>query len=191
MYHEAAHVIVCRRLDDVLGGIDLMDDTVVHHHNAVGHSKCLFLVMGNVNHRSTKVSLNLLQFLAEVLGIFLLKKRVQDRAIAQSRDLCSILDQQDAWIYVIDPETCRLKFLNRKAQQLAPEGCEGAVCYRTFRNRDSRCQDCPAANIREKGKHALMLSDYHSDMQVFARASRISWNGEDSCLLTCHDLSKE
>jgi putative two-component system response regulator len=136
----------------------------------------------------TQDQINLLQFLAEVLGIFLLKKRVQDRAIAQSRDLCSILDRQDAWIYVIDPDTCRLKFLNEKARQLAPEGKMGAVCYHTFMGRETRCENCPANRIREKGTCTTMLDNYYRNLHVNARADRISWNGEDSCLITCQEI---
>ena len=148
----------------------------------VGFDEC------SVHRMWTQDQISLLQFLAEVLGIFLLKKRVQDRAVAQSKDLHSILDQQDAWIYVIDPETCRLKFLNRKARQLAPEGSEGAVCYQTFRNRDSRCEDCPAAGIGQEEVCSVLINDYCSDIHARAKAARITWNGEESCLITCQEI---
>lgn len=97
----------------------------------------------------TREQVSLLEFLAEMLAAFLLKKCIRDRDVLKAANLRSVLDRQDAWIYVIDPDTCELKFLNAKTKQNALESREGMICYKAFMNRDSRCESCPAANIRQ------------------------------------------
>lgn len=148
----------------------------------VGFDEC-------TSHRMwTQEQVSLLEFLAEMLAAFLLKKRIRDRAVLQAANLRSVLDRQDAWIYVIDPDTCELKFLNAKTKQIAPESREGMVCYKAFMARDSRCENCPAANIRQTKNADAIIENDNLSVRVRARASQISWNGEDSCLIFCQEL---
>ncbi len=151
----------------------------------VGFDEC-------VNNRLwNQEQIDLLQFLSEVLSVFLLKHRTHNWAVAYAQNLRSVLDNQDAWIYVIDPDTCELKFLNNKTKTLRPGSREGMTCYKAIMDRDSRCENCPAANIRqEKNAHSI-IENYDSGVHVRARASKISWDGEESCLITCHDLAQE
>ncbi len=137
----------------------------------------------------TQEQINLLQFLAEVMAMFLLKQRARDKAVEQAENLRSILDRQDAWIYVIDPDTCELKFLNAKTKQIAPESHEGMVCYKAFMGRNSRCENCPAANIHQAKNASAVIENLNFGVCVRARAAEISWNGEAYCLVTCHDLA--
>ena len=160
----------------------IMEDGVFRGY--VGFDEC------SVHRLWTQEQIDLLQFLAEVMSMFLLKKRVQDRAIAQNQNLRSILDRQDAWIYVIDPDTCELKFLNEKVCQLDPNGKVGMVCYKTFMGRDSRCENCPAANIHQDKNASAIIENPNYGLRVHSHATQINWNGEESCLITCLDLDK-
>ncbi|MBR2382252.1 MAG: diguanylate cyclase, partial [Anaerotignum sp.] len=78
----------------------------------------------------TKDQVHLLTFFSQMLSVILLKKRAQDETERHASDLHSILDSQNAWIYVIDPKTCRLKFLNAKTKELAPNVKIGDYCYK-------------------------------------------------------------
>jgi putative two-component system response regulator len=151
----------------------------------VGFDEC------TVNRMWTQEQVDLLTFLAEVMAVFLVKKSNQERALRQAENLRSVLDRQDAWIYVIDPDSCELKFLNARAQNIAPEARPGMTCYRAFMGRDERCENCPAARIKEEHNAATLIRNDNLNVSARTRATLISWNGEDSCLLTCHDLSKE
>ena len=62
------------------------------------------------------------------------------------------------------------------------------VCYKAFMARDSRCENCPAANIRQTKNADAIIENDNLSVRVRARASQISWNGEDSCLIFCQEL---
>ena len=143
------------------------------------------------NRMWTQEQVDLLTFLAEVMAVFLIKKNNEKRALRQAENLRSVLDRQDAWIYVIDPESCELKFLNDRAQEVSPSTRPGMTCYHAFMNRDSRCENCPALQIKEKKNTSALIRNENLGLHVRTRAALISWNGEDACLLTCHDLTKE
>ncbi len=161
----------------------IMDNGVFRGY--VGFDEC------SVHRLWTQEQINLLQFLSEVLSLFLLKKRVQDKATEQADNLRSILDRQDVFLYVIDPETCKLKFLNEKTRKLAPKSKPGSTCYKVFRNRTSRCENCPALDIRQKKNASVVIEDSLLGERVQANASEIRWNGESACLIFCHTLEKQ
>lgn len=135
--------------------------------------------------------IELLKFLAEVLVIFLLKKRTQDKSEKQAETLRSILDQQDDWIYVIDPESCEIKFQNAKIKQIAPKSKVGMTCYSSFMGRGSLCENCPAVNIAPGKSNTSEIVNRNLGVNVSSRASQIEWNGETGYLITCRELKSE
>ena len=147
----------------------------------VGFDEC------SIHRLWTQDQIDLLQFLSEVLATFLLKKRVQDRVSEQAEELRSLLDRQDVWLYIIDPDTCELKFMNEKARRDAPNAFK-FPCYRAFRNRDSRCEKCPALNILQTKTAATIMGDSRFGRRIRACASEIRWNGEPACLIFCYEL---
>lgn len=51
----------------------------------------------------TREQIDALVFISEILSIFLLKDRVKDALKQESEGLLNLLNNQSAWIYVIDP----------------------------------------------------------------------------------------
>ena len=47
-------------MKDLLRRADLLDGSLAHHHDTIGHGKRLFLVMGDVNHRRLRLFLHIL-----------------------------------------------------------------------------------------------------------------------------------
>lgn len=159
----------------------IMDNGVFRGY--VGFDEC------TVNRMWTQEQISLLEFLAEILALFLLKKRNQDKAAMHAVNLQSILDNQNASIYVIDPDTCELKFVNAKTKAIAPDCSTGMICHRIFMNRDTRCENCPAANIHRDKNCSAIVENHKLGVKTMALATEISWNGSNACLLTCHDLA--
>ncbi len=157
----------------------IMDNGVFRGY--VGFDEC------SVHRLWTQDQINLLQFLSEALATFLLKKRVQDKLSEQVDDFRGILDRQDIWLYIIDPESCRLKYMNSKAR-LAAGSDSDQPCYKALRNRDSRCENCPAENIRREKNASAVIEDSCFGRRVQANASQVRWNGETACLIFCHEL---
>ncbi|MBQ9932057.1 MAG: diguanylate cyclase [Firmicutes bacterium] len=157
----------------------IMDNGVFRGY--IGFDEC------NVQRLWTLKQINLLQFLAEVMSIFLLKKRVQDKNQEQAESFRKILDNQDVWLYIIDPETCELKFLNEKSNRFAKNAI-GCRCHEAFRNSPVRCPDCVAENIHEKKNFSTIIENSVFGPRVKAHASEIKWEGKDACLIFCNEL---
>ncbi len=138
------------------------------------------------NRMWTQEQISLLQFLSEVLALFLLKKRTQDKVAEQAANLQRVLDSQDAWIYVIDPDTYELEFLNKKTRALAPDSREGMPCYRAFMGRNTPCENCPLTAPH----HTCVIENHKLGVLVRTQATQISWNGKDEHLITCYDMGK-
>lgn len=74
-------------------------------------------------------------------------KRIQD---LQGKQLTAILDSINEVVYVADPETYEVLYLNRAARAFFGD-VEGGLCYEVFQNLDSPCPFC--TNERIFGKN--------------------------------------
>ena len=143
-----------------------------------------------VEHRMwTKEQIEVLTYLSEMLSVFLMKKRQQEKTQQIAEDFRSILDNQNAWIYIIDPDTCELKYLNEKTRELAPDAKAGMRCYKALMGKNQRCPGCPCANILETKTDSARMYNEVFDLNVLAEATLVKWNGTQSCMLTCRKLT--
>ena len=149
----------------------------------VGFDDCVILRMW------TKNQIDALIFISELLSTFLLKKRAQDRVIRAAQDMKMILDSQNSWIYVLDPQSYELKYINAKTQQIAPDSKLGMKCYRAFFNREVPCEICPMNGIKEDKNKTLEIYNPVLKVWSMADASRIRWGNQDACLIACHDIT--
>ena len=138
----------------------------------------------------TKDQIETLSFLAEVLSLFLLKHRAQMETEQKNKDLIRILDKQSNWIYVVDPETLELLYINEKARKIAPDIRLGDQCYWGLRGRSQQCEDCPLRKIDDPKGTKTIINHEHLNLCVEAEAMVITWNGEEGRLLTCTELKK-
>lgn len=136
----------------------------------------------------TKEQIQTLTYFSEMLSMFLLKQRKQEKVLNYAQELQTILDNQNAWIYIIDPEDCRLKYLNAKTRELAPDVEPGMFCYKALKGLNERCPGCPSLGIRQKKNATARIHNDQFDLHVLAEATLIRWGGEESCLLTCREL---
>ncbi len=136
----------------------------------------------------TKEEIGLLTWFSDVLAAFLLKYREQEDHRIQAEELRTILDNQQSWIYIVDPDTCRLKYLNETTRQESPGVTPGMLCYQALLGKSCRCTGCPAVGIREKKNNWAVMDDRKYPMGILADATMIQWQGEESCLMTCRKL---
>ena len=139
----------------------------------------------------TKEQIQVLTNFSEMLSVFLMKKQAQARSVQYTNDLISILDNQNAWIYIIDPDTCQLKYVNAKAMTLAPDAKIGMTCHKAFFGTDCRCENCPSRNIAQTKTASSIVHNDRFHMDILAEATMIQWDGEPSCLLTCRESHKK
>lgn len=136
----------------------------------------------------TKEQIQVLTYFSEMLSVFLLKKQKQDLAVRQAKELHSILDNQNAWIYIIDPDTYELKYLNARTRELAAGVKPGMHCYNALLGRTAPCANCPSARIHQTVTDSAVVYNEKFGLHVLTEATLIQWDGEPSCLLTCREL---
>lgn len=139
----------------------------------------------------TQEQIAALSFISEILSTFLLKKRAQDRVEQSAAAMKTVLDNQNSWIYVIEPGTYRLLYINQKTKDLVPSSEVGMYCYEAFFNQTAPCARCPACSVGTDSKNCTM-EVYNPLLRVWssADASLITWKNRPACLLSCHDITR-
>lgn len=152
----------------------------------VGFDEC------NGNRFWTKEEIESLTFISEILSIFLIKKRKEDKLINSYKTIKAVMDNLNSWTYVINKNTYELLFINQKTLSIAPNTEINQLCYKAFWNRDKPCEVCPMHELSEE-KSFCTIELYNDNLNVWtsANASYIEWNEEKSaCLMCCNDITK-
>lgn len=154
-----------------------------HFRGFVGLDEC------RKNRFWTQEQIDALVFISEVVGTFLLKARSRKKLEQANRSMKEILDNQNSYIYVVDPDGMYLLFVNEKTRHLVPDAKLGQCCHQAFFHRAKRCARCPAKAL--KGKNNQTLEIYNPILRVWtmADACMISWEGKEALLLACHDVT--
>lgn len=131
-----------------------------------------------------------LALFSELLSTSLLKMRAQERLNQATKDLHTLLDAQNSWIYVIDPDTFKLLYINAKTLETAPDARTGMCCHEAFFKRHNPCALCPAKDIRRLMNNTMEIHNPNLGIWSIADASLIHWAGKDACLLCCQDITR-
>ena len=134
----------------------------------------------------TREQVDLLSYFSEMLSVFLLKMRSQEKTRRHARELQNILDTQQVWIHIVDPQTYRLKYLNSRTRQLAPEARPGMLCYQALMGRDTPCSDCPLRSPDRNG-HILTRRRGLPGLCLMESAA-VQWEGVPACLVTIRKI---
>lgn len=132
----------------------------------------------------TREQIELLTFFSEALSMFLLRQRRQEKLQRQARELRFVLDNQDAWIYVVDPDSYTMLHINSRLQEKHPTAKPGMCCYKTLEFRDTPCLSCPIKNLAHRENYAGLIRRADHPGALLMEATKIRWNGEKACLVS-------
>lgn len=135
----------------------------------------------------TQDQVGYLTSLAEVLSMFLLKKRIKESADVWAESLRHIMAKKNGWVEVIRESDYGLCFLNDPAGKLQVEWKKGEPCYRTLMGRDTPCETCPLNTLGQ----VVELYSPIAKMTARAKATYASWEGENVYLLLCEEISAD
>lgn len=107
-----------------------------------------------------------------------------------AQNLRNILDIQDLWLYVIDYESFRLRYLNEKTHLIAPGSEAGMKCYEAFFHRDKPCDLCPARMMKEGSREPVEIYNPLFHVWTLADTACIRWENKKGILLTCRDITR-
>ena len=131
----------------------------------------------------TQEQVGYLTTLAEVLSMFLLKKRSKESANAWASALKHMMANKNGWIQVIRDSDYGLRFLNDAAGKLNLQWDRGVPCYRALMGRDTPCECCPVKRLGE----VVEVDSPVLGKTIRAEAVYSSWEGENVYLLMCED----
>lgn len=103
--------------------------------------------------------------------------------------LKEVLDSVDNYVYIVNPNTYELIFINNKVSHLDSEIKLGETCYKALLKSSSPCNNCPLNGLKEN-KHSKFRMETNIFDTNISIASWINWiDGEYNCLIECIDTS--
>ena len=136
----------------------------------------------------TQEQTNILSSMAEVLGLFLLKKRAQDHLSALEESLKTVFNRREDWIYAIDAQTHKVLFVNDNARKEVPELRVGTPCYKAMMGQEQPCEDCPVRKLKNgEAVGESRIANAYLGKCFHARASRVVWKGKEAILIACKE----
>ncbi len=135
----------------------------------------------------TKEQIELLLFFSESLSVFLLRQRRQEKVKRQAEEMQYILDNQNAWSYVVDPDTHQLLYINSRIRETGAQITPGCLCYRVLEKRETPCQNCPIGKLEGRTNYSC-LQNHGLRKNLLLEAARIQWNGKPEILISGRSL---
>lgn len=125
-----------------------------------------------------------------------LKNNISDNNIKVTNEceksksvLKEVLDSVDNYVYIVNPNTYELIFINNKVSHLDSEIKLGETCYKALLKSSSPCNNCPLNGLKEN-KHSKFRMETNIFDTNISIASWINWiDGEYNCLIECIDTS--
>ena len=143
-----------------------------------------------INRFWTKEQIGMLQFLAEIMVMFLLKKRAQENLQDTVEKLLMLLNKQQDWVYVVEPKSYRIDFLNTAAKELSPEAQVGMVCYEALHHHSEPCENCPLKDLGQEEQAEAVIYNEHLKICASVRATKVNWKGREVALMNVHEIEK-
>ena len=87
----------------------------------------------------------------------------------------AIFDNMDSFVYVVNPDTYEISFINKKVVIDSPDVKIGDTCYRALQNRDTPCEKCILRNLDKNDPHCRCTEElFNYSLRSWTRCSA-SW----------------
>jgi PAS domain S-box-containing protein len=130
----------------------------------------------------TETEIETLQILGEMISGDLERKASENRLEFERKQLLSIFDSLDGNIYISDPYTHEILYVNKALKNYFDSELTGKLCYKEFQGFDSPCSFCSNKQILEEKPKVYRWEFYNPRMdKTFSIVDRIiTWpDGRD------------
>ncbi|WP_051327457.1 PAS domain S-box protein [Desulfatibacillum aliphaticivorans] len=128
------------------------------------------------------------------IDIDLTEHKLAEKKLREEREqLLAIFNSIDEVIYISDPATHELLYVNSYFQRMLPPDCLGAKCYKIIQNLDSPCPFCTNDIIlkQKPASHHWEFHNKHVDRHYAIADRIISWpDGRDVRFEIAIDITK-
>lgn len=106
----------------------------------------------------------------------------------------AIFDNLDSFVYIVNPDTYELSFINKKVLMSSPEVKIGDICYKALQHKEAPCENCVLRHLKKDDPHCRCTEElFNYSLRCWSRCSA-SWLEckEESglALLNCIDISE-
>ena len=135
----------------------------------------------------TELQKNTLRVVSHVVGLFLFANR-DERYMELPADTQRAMDESPAYIYVIDPDTCRILYRNKAVGAARGTVEPGEICYKAFANRETLCETCPFRKLTVTGV-PTPVRVLDGGINYIMQAAPFIWRGRKAVILSGTDES--
>lgn len=148
----------------------------------VGFDEC------RANRFWTQDQIDALTYISKVLATFLLNERNKDQSRRFSRSIETILYKYPEYVYIVDPKTHELLYLNKMTEELIGKDKLGTACHSVLCNGKNGAV-CPIRKLMEEKttKPVEMVSPVLNRL-VRAHATSVEWDGKEAYMVSCLDI---
>ncbi len=147
----------------------------------VGFNDC------NIARLWTVEQISVLESFAEILSLFLFKKRDLQNVGKLASGLLQALNHSNNWIYLVDGDTYETLFFNNRVRKVFPQLKLGEPCYTAIMQQDSPCEQCPIKELKKGKTKPTQVINNCLHKCVMAKAQKLYWNGKNAMLIICED----
>ncbi|MEG2958597.1 MAG: EAL domain-containing protein [Oscillospiraceae bacterium] len=130
--------------------------------------------------------------ICNILSTFLVKLRT-DEAIAKDTQVkIEVMNHLRNYVYVVNPETFEVLFMNHQARNLVHDKECTVPCYEFFQGNQQQCASCPIRTMQEENSLQNSREAYieHLGIWVDISATALRWlDGSPCYLLECADVT--
>ncbi|MFC2084202.1 PAS domain S-box protein [Bacteroidota bacterium] len=94
------------------------------------------------------------------------RKRTEDKIIAERQWFFSLLNNLPAYIYIQD-NNYSIKYVNRYFHQYVGDPEENVPCYKTLKNLEEPCEECPVRDVFETNLPQTWIWDDSPDGKIY------------------------
>lgn len=129
-----------------------------------------------------------MRVVSEIVGTFLGGKRREEEKDKHTSILKSVLDGQETALFILDPETRELLYLNKRGRELFPQLELGNYCFKTAFYSSDPTASCPVDQLIERESECEKMRILDEEKGIWWNVS-FRWsewvNGKKCIMVTC------
>lgn len=132
--------------------------------------------------------------ICNILATFFVKNRIAEESAESLSAMSEVMNHFGHCIYVIDPESFEVLFMNEKMHRLMGVADAFEPCYSHFRGNAAPCEDCPISVLADSPSQRMTRELYSQKLNIWLDAtfSYLRWtNGRTACLISGVDITEQ
>ncbi|MEF9955123.1 MAG: bifunctional diguanylate cyclase/phosphodiesterase [Clostridium sp.] len=154
----------------------------------IGFDNCINQALPN------NTDIDEIKTICNILATFFVKQHNDEIAAQDLQVRQSVMNHLKNLVYVVNPQTFEVLFMNDQARKLVGVVKYDSPCYQLFRGKTKQCDDCPIKSLNDSPAYQMYCEIYNDKFKVWAEAtaSTLPWtDGSQAYLIESADITKQ